>query len=487
MKAKLHPYQELAKRFVLTRPRSGLFMECGTGKTLVTLSALEDLKLPHHTLVIAPKLVAMTSWTEEIAKWNIQLNPVVIAGLERADRHKLYNEIPNYPPSVFFINQENVVDLVQNTDRWYFRTVIVDEMHKFKSATSKRFQALQAVSPYVERLIGLTGTPQPNGLMDLWAEVFLLDHGYRLGATISQYREWFFVPDEHSIMYNRVTNWLPKYGADQEIHRRLQGLVLSIKNTPLNLPSINYVDHVIPLDKKEKNLYNKFVKEKVLAFNDNDKNVPVEDQEAVAFIPATNAGVKTLKLWQMSSGALYKPLDIREQKADFYQIHTKKLDYLESLLETVDGNVIVFYNFQSDLVLLEQRLKDLGYAPYDESLSNDQQNYAVFDKSVRIKNAFAEKKINVLLMQPKAGGIGINIQTGGHTAIWYTIPIQLDDYIQANTRLHRQGQTHPVFIHHLIIKDTIDEHFRRKLTAKEESQKALMDATDKFLDNPIIP
>ena len=206
MKAKLHPYQELAKRFVLTRPRSGLFMECGTGKTLVTLSALEDLKLPHHTLVIAPKLVAMTSWTEEIAKWNIQLNPVVIAGLERADRHKLYKEIPNYPPSVFFINQENVVDLVQNTDRWYFRTVVVDEMHKFKSATSKRFQALQAVSPYVERLIGLTGTPQPNGLMDLWAEVFLLDHGYRLGATISQYREWFFVPDEHSIMYNRVTN-----------------------------------------------------------------------------------------------------------------------------------------------------------------------------------------------------------------------------------------------------------------------------------------
>ena len=486
MRATLHPYQEYSKNFILTRPRSALFMECGTGKTLVTLSALETLQPNHHILVIAPKLVAQTSWTEEIIKWSINLNPVVLAGLSKKKRLQMYEQIPHLPPSIFFINRELVVDLIENTPDWYFPTVVIDEMHSFKSATSSRFKALKKISPKIERLIGLTGTPQPNGLLDLWAQVYLLDHGYRLGQTMTQYKEWFFIPDTKRLVNNRVVFFDPKPGAEEEIHRRLRGLVVSVKNTALKLPPISYVDHRLTLDKSEKDLYNKFIKENVLAFDETERNVPVDDDKATSFIPATNAGVKALKLWQMASGALYKPPEERTSSHDFYHIHSKKAEFLEHILETSDGNVLVFYNFKSDLVILEKELQHLGYVPYGQPNKKKHPTYAVFDKSVELKNAWCDRKINVLLMQPDSAGIGINIQSGGHTIVWYTIPVRLDTYTQANARLFRQGQTESVIVHHLLTKGTIDEKFRNNLDIKERSQQALLEATKQVLSTPYL-
>lgn len=483
MQAKLHPYQEQCKQFIKTRPSSALFMDCGTGKTLTTLSALEDLNLNHHILVIAPKTIARTSWIDEIKKWDIQLNPISLivndkgAQLSKQKRHELYTTIPHTKPSIYFINRELLLDLVQNTPRWCFPTVVIDEMQGFKSRDSVRFKALKAVLPQIQRLIGLSGTPQPNGLMDLWAQIYLLDKGQRLGRNITQYRNTFFAPNPYILVNGFPVKYDPLPHAEQEIHRRIKDIVVSVKNTALQMPKLinNYIH--IELDQKEKAIYNTLLKDKVLTFNE-DQVTHHLDKNATHHVTASNAGVLLFKLQQMASGTLYKPQEEWQNKSkpEYHTIHDKKLDQLEHIINTTGDNILVLYHFKSDLDKITQKLTQMGF-----NADQNQPNYKVFDGKPQTIYDWNAGKINILLIQPQSAGHGINIQYGGHTIVWYTIPTSLEHYIQANARIYRQGQQHTVIVHHLVTKNTVDEKILQNLKNKDISQQALLNAVRQSL------
>lgn len=456
----LHDYQKLARQIVEQTPYCGLFLDCGLGKCLITLSALYDLNPRGHVLIVAPKNIAQSTWIDEIRKWNLPLRTdsfiVNEKGkkLSKAKRMEKYESLPDAPPTIWFINRELLADLVDNMPKhrnrpvWYFPTVILDESQSFKSHKSERFKALKSVRPCIERLIELTGTPAPNGPMDLWSQIYLLDQGKRLGTSITGYRETFFY--ESKFANGFPVEWSPKPGAEDEIYRRISDITVSIKNPNLKLPTVTYNDIMVHMDDDEKKLYRQFVKDKVLPL--------AEDNEVIA----ANAAVLQNKLSQIASGTIYM-----DEHHNFAVIHNHKLDMLEYVVENTNSPVLVAYWFNCDIGRIMERLPQA----------------VLFDGSGKMQKEWNGGRIPVLLIHPASAGFGLNIQEGGHTLVWYTLPWSLEAYQQTNARLNRQGQKHPVVIHRLLTEHTVDTKIMNALNAKDQTQKTLLDAISSTLSD----
>ena len=472
MNFQLHNYQEQAKNFLLTHPKAGLFLDVGFGKTITALAALLEMgmygMISGHILIIAPKAIARSTWIDEMEKWDIRANTVSLIvnekgkQLSKQKRLERYSEIETHAPAFYFINRELVADLVdwhaKNNKPWPFPTIVVDELQGFKSYKSTRFKALKAVAPFTQRFIGLTGTPTPNGIEDLWAEIYLMDQGLRLGKNITTYRNDYFVPG--LVMNNVTVNWKPKDGAEDAIYARVNDIVISVRNPNIQLPQVTYNDVVCYMSDEEMAKYKELAKENVL-------DVLLENGNE-ASIEAVNAAILSAKLSQMASGTLY----LEKGKTDYVTIHEHKLEMLEYIIENNNCSpVLVAYHFQSDLAEIKRYL-DKTYA----STKDPRYVYKVFDGSPEMIHSWNKGEIMVMLLQPASAGHGINIQDGGHTLVWYTLPWSLEHYIQTCGRLNRQGQKHPVVIHHLITDKTMDRKIIKVLHQKDASEQELMDA-----------
>ena len=460
----LSDYQKTAKEFLMKTPRAGLFLDIGFGKTITTLAAELELaasgQLWGHILIIAPKAIARSTWIDEITKWNIPCRVISLITNEKgksltADkRHQLYAEMGTTPASIYIINKDLVIDLVNwfdaNKKPWPLPNIIIDELQGFKSYNAQRFKALKKILPQTRRFIGLTGTPIPNGLMDLWPEIYLMDGGARLGKTITAYRDAFFLPG--LIVDNYPVTWIPRRGAETEIYNRVNDLVISIKNPNLKLPALMSSIRPCNMSDKEKTVYKKFAKECVL-------NVATQDGKIE--INAANAAVLTNKLKQLSSGTIYTD----DKSQNYAVLHKHKLEELLNIINNTNDNILVAYYFKSE------KTEILEY------LMKNQIKAEVLDGSPEMIHRWNEGKIPVMLLQPASCCHGINIQKGGHTLVWYTIPDSLEHYLQTNGRLNRRGQpSGTVMIHHIITTGTIDEKVLKTLGKKDQTEKDLLNA-----------
>lgn len=440
MKYKPHDYQKYTTEFILTHPQSAIFLDCGLGKTVITLTALYYLLFDcfeiRKVLVICPLRVGAV-WVEEINKWqhlNI-LRFAVAIGTEAQRKAALMQTA-----DIYIINRENVDWLVNKSGLPFdYDMVVVDELSSFKSHQAKRFKSLMKVRPKVKRIVGLTGTPSSNGLMDLWAEFRLLDMGHRLGRFIVRYREDYFVPDKRNQQI--VFSYKPKPGAEDAIYRRISDITISMKNTDyLKLPELVMNEVTVKLSDKEADYYQTLQQELVL---------PLKGKE----IDAVNAAALSGKLLQMANGAVY------DEDGGVVQIHDRKLDALEDLIEAANGKpVLIAYWFKHDL---QRILKRFPAVKLDDTDSIKRWN---------------EGEIPVAVIHPASAGHGLNLQAGGSTLIWFGLTWSLELYQQTNARLWRQGQKDTVVIHHIITQDTIDEDVMGALKRKDKTQNALIEA-----------
>ena len=439
MKYKPHEYQTYATRFLLEHPISCLMLDCGLGKTVITLTALWDLVLDSfdigRVLVIAPKRVAENVWVQEIEKWEhlAGLTAVKVLGSEQERRSAL-----NTPAFLYIINRENVTWLVKNR-HWDFDMVVVDELSSFKSHQAQRFKAMRKVRPLVTRIVGLTATPAPNSLMDLWAEMCLLDMGQRLGRYIGSYRERFFVPDKR----NReiVYSYKPREGAEDKIYELISDICISMKaKDHLQMPELVTNRVTVSMSPKEHEVYDRLRRDMVTELNGEE-------------LDAVNAASLSNKLQQMASGAVYS------SGHQTGVLHSRKLDALEDLIEAANGKpLLVAYWFHHEHDRLHER--------FDCRDINTAEDIA----------AWCAGEIPVGLIHPASAGHGLNLQSGGSTLVWFSLTWSLELYEQLNDRLWRQGQEHTVVIHHIISEGTIDEDIMSALARKDVGQNALRDA-----------
>lgn len=355
--------------------------------------------------------------------------------------------------------------IVQHNGRaarlWPFATVVVDESQGFKNPSSSRFKALASVRPAITRLIEMSGTPTPQGLLDLWSQIYLLDQGEALGKTMSAYKERWFYPDRY--VDNRPVSWVPKPGAEKEIYAAISHLVMSVENISLKLPDVTVNDVYVHLDSDEMEAYKEFKKESVLELVDSDGGQ--------VSITAANAAVLSTKLTQFASGTIYTDPVAKK----FQVMHDRKIEHLDYILRNTASPVIVAYRFISDKVRLMADLKKLGHDVH------------LFDGSRDMVRDWNAGRYPVMLLQPASAGHGLNLQDGGHTLVWYTLPFSLEHYLQTNARLHRQGQKNPVVIHRLLTKGTYDERLPLMLAKKKVTQDDLIQAVTMEigdLDNP---
>ena len=441
----LHDYQKYAVRFIEEHPIAALFLDMGLGKTITTLTAIHnlmfDLFAVRKVLIIAPLRVARDTWSAEIEKWE-HLKPLrysVVVGTVEERLAAL-----NAPADLYIINRENIDWLVNNT-KFDYDMVVIDELSSFKSHQSKRFKALMKVRPNVKRIVGLTGTPASNGLMDLFAEFRLLDMGQRLGRFIGQYRTAYFQPDKRNGMV--VYSYKPLPQAEKQIYDKISDITISMKAIDyLQMPELLLTEVPVRLSKQERERYKQLKQEFVLDLPDGE-------------ITAANAASLSNKLSQLENGAVY------DDTGAVIPIHNRKLDALEDLIEAANGKpVLVAYWFKHDLERIQERLRKLNIS-YQEIQSSD---------SIRNWNA---GRLQVGLLHPAAAGHGLNLQAGGSHLIWFGLTWSLELYQQTNARLWRQGQqSETVVIQHLITKGTIDERILKALTQKEQTQTALMQA-----------
>lgn len=448
-----HGYQEYVTGKMIELPFMGAFLDMGLGKTVITLTALHELKYYRFSirkaLVIAPKKVAENTWSAEAAKWkHLQdLKVSVVLGTER-ERLVALDTVAD----VYVINRENtqwLVNLYRN--RWPFDVVVLDESSSFKNHQAKRFRALKAVRPHIRRLIELTGTPSPHGLMDLWAQVYLLDGGKRLGRTISVYREIYFLPDKRS--RTTIFSYAPKDGAEDAIYKQIQDICISMKSEDyLQLPDMIVDDIPVALDPKARKAYSELEKNMLLTIDD--------DQ----LVTATTAATLTGKLLQLCNGAVY------DEYGDVIEVHDCKIEAFRETIEQLNGqHALVYYYFKHDRERLILALKKTGLTVRVYSGADDEKDW----------NA---GKIDILLAQPASCGYGLNLQEGGHHVIWFGLTWSLEEYQQANKRLHRQGQKHPVIIHRLVVQGGTDEDVIRSLESKDGAQEALLTALKARID-----
>lgn len=439
-RSKLHGYQERMISHICTVPRSALWAEMGTGKSISTLTALRDLTKTldvNRVLIVAPLRVAKTVWTDEIKQWPHvgDLDAKILAGLHPTTRRQAVFKDRS---TIHIINRELIPWMVDELGKnWPYDTVVLDESSSFKNHTSKRWRALRKVTPYIHRLIELTGTPAPNGYLDLWAQIALLDGGQRLGRTYSQYRDRFFTSDYMGF------NWTLKDGAREQIDALISDLCLSMRSEDyLELPPV--VNNIIRVDlpPSARKAYKELERDFVLAVDSGE-------------ILAANAAALTNKLQQVASGFVYD-----EEKVP-HLLHDEKLDALEEIIESTGGNpVLVAYTFVADVKRILKRF------PKAE----------VLDKNPQTIERWNRGEIGILVAHPASAGHGLNIQHGGSTLVWYGLPWALELYQQMNARLHRQGQTKGVVIHHIVASDTVDETVVAALDRKSVTQNELLKA-----------
>ena len=442
MKYQPHDYQEYATRFIVEHPIAAVFLQMGLGKSVITLTAIQELALERfevsRVLVIAPLRVARDTWPAEIQKWDHLrgLTYSVAVGTEAERIVALQQDT-----LIHIINRENVQWLIEQSGLpFQYDMVVIDELSSFKSYQAKRFRALMKVRPRVRRIVGLTGTPSSNGLMDLWAEFRLLDMGRRLGRFITRYREEFFQPDRRSAQ--QVFTWKPRPGAEDEIYRRISDITISMKSTDfLQMPA--YISNRVPvkLSPAERKTYDALKRELVVSLHG-------------AEIDAVNAASLSGKLCQLANGGIYDA----DHNSLFF--HERKLDALEDIIEAANGQpVLVAYWFRHDLERIQKRF------PVRE---------------IRTSADIADwnsGRIPVACIHPASAGHGLNLQAGGNTLVWFGLTWSLELYQQTNARLWRQGQTaDTVVIHHIVTENTIDEQILAALEWKDTTQAALMNA-----------
>lgn len=439
MKYVPHKYQSYAQEFIINNEICGLFLDMGLGKTVITLTALWSLVLDYFeigkVLIIAPLRVAKDTWPKEIEKWDhlkgLKISQVVG---NKSEREKALKSKAN----IYIINRENVEWLVDNY-KWDFDMIVIDELSSFKSNKSKRFKSLRRVRPKVKRIIGLTGTPTPNGLMDLWPQINILDMGERLGRFIGSYRERYFLPDKRN--RDVIFSYKPKEDAEEIIYEKISDICISMKAVDyLDMPQylINKVE--VMMNETEVKLYKQLEKYMILPFKDGD-------------IDAVNAASLSNKLLQLANGAVY------DENNKVKIVHDKKLDVLEDLIEGANGkSVLIFYNYKHD--------KDRIISRFKASEINNSQDITRWN----------EGKIKIAIAHPASAGHGLNLQMGGSTAIWFGLNWSLELYEQANARLYRQGQKETVIIHHIMCKGTIDEKVMDSLEKKHKGQESLINA-----------
>ena len=447
MKYEPHDYQRYAIRYIEDHPACAVLLEMGLGKTSITLTALNGLLFDsfeaHRILVIAPLRVAKYTWPTEVDKWDHLQNLIcsVVVGTEAERRTALQK-----PADIFIINRENVQWLIEESDITFnFDTVVVDELSSFKNHHAKRFRALIKVRPTVKRIIGLTGTPSSNGLMDLWAEFKLLDMGKRLGRFISYYRMNYFEPDKRNGMV--IYSYKPQPFAEALIYRKISDITISMKSTDhLKMPGLVRSEYAVCLSEDERRRYDEMKRDLVLQLPDGD-------------ITAANAAVLTNKLSQMANGAIYT------ETGDVVAIHDRKLDALEDVIEAAnDKPLLVAYCFKHDLARIEKRLLERHI------------HFSKLDSANSI-NKWNRGELPVALIHPASAGHGLNLQGGGSCIVWFGLTWSLELYQQTNARLWRQGQNaETVIVQHIVAKGTIDERILKVLSEKDGVQTALIDA-----------
>ena len=446
---KPHAYQQHCIEQILKVKKLGLFLDMGLGKTVTTLTAVKELKYNRfqvrRVLIIAPKKVAEGTWTKEAAKWDhtkmLRVSPVLGSQTKRI-------RALNTPADLYIINRENVVWLVDYyRNAWPFDMVVVDESSSFKSHSAKRFKALASVGSYIDRLVELTGTPSPNGLDDLWAQVFLLDGGERLGKRYTQFRERYFQPDKRGAD-GMIYSYEVKPGSEGSILERISDICISMKAEDyLQLPDITYHEIPVELDSKASQAYYELEREMVLA-------LPEDEEE----ISVTSAAALSNKLLQLANGAVY------DEDHSVHEVHGCKVEAFMELIESLQGKpALVFYNFQHDRTRILKALEKTGLRVRELKTTQDEDDW----------NA---RKIDILLTHPASSAYGLNLQQGGNHVIWFGLTWNYELYTQANKRLHRQGQEEKVIIHHLICSGTRDEDVMEALKRKDDVQSWVMES-----------
>ena len=440
-----HDYQSYAIDYIERKPISAVLLDMGLGKTVITLTALNDLLFDsfevHRVLIIAPLRVARQTWSDEIAKWDhlSDLRYSIAVGTEKERIEAL-----NAKADLYVINRENVQWLVENT-RFDYDMVVVDELSSFKNHQAKRFRSLMKVRPRVKRIVGLTGTPTANGLMDLWAEFRLLDMGERLGRFIGQYRSAYFRPDKMNGQI--VYSYKPLPGAEERIYGKISDITISMKAADhLKMPELVSLRYPVRLSDSERKIYDAMREELVL-------QIPGGE------ITAANAAELSGKLCQLANGAIY------DDEGTAKPVHDRKLDALEDIIESMNGKpLLVAYWFRHDLERIKARLHKL-HIPFSRLDT---------ETSIRRWNA---GEIPVALIHPASAGHGLNLQSGGSTLVWFGLTWSLELYQQTVARLWRQGQSsNTVVIQHIVAEDTIDERILAALRRKDAAQSALIEA-----------
>ncbi|WP_026894873.1 DEAD/DEAH box helicase [Clostridiisalibacter paucivorans] len=447
MKYNPHEYQSYAMDFILSHPISAVFLEMGLGKSVISLSAIFDLCLDRFeirkVLIIAPLRVARDTWPAEIKKWDhLKGLPYSVAvGTEKERKEALMKRA-----MVYIINRENVDWLISKSGIPFdFDMVVIDELSSFKSYSAKRFKSLLKVRPKVKRIVGLTGTPSTNGLMDLWAEFRILDMGQRLGRYITHYRNAYFKPDKRNGQI--IFSYKPIPGAEDKIYEQISDITISMKSIDyLKMPECVINKVPVSMNEKELKVYSSFKEDMVTKLGDSE-------------IDAINAAVLSGKLLQMANGAVYD----NENKT--HVIHDRKLDALEDLIEGANGKpVLVAYWYKHDLERIQKRFTVRQL------------------KSSKDIKEWNEGNIPIAVIHPASAGHGLNLQSGGSTLIWFGLTWSLELYQQTNARLYRQGQKNTVVIHHIIAKGTIDENVMAALSKKEKTQNSLIEAVKAKLE-----
>lgn len=449
-KADLHDYQKYSADFIVTHPVAALLLSCGLGKTVTTLTAVDELLFDrfevHRVLVICPLRVGAV-WKDEAQKWS-HLRDLILSVAIGTEQQRI--DALNARADIYIINRENVQWMVENT-QFDFDMIVIDELSSFKNHQAKRFKSLLKVRPLAKRVVGLTGTPTANGLMDLWAEFRLLDMGQRLGRFIGRYRTEYFKPDKMNgqIIYS----YKPLPGAEERIYEKISDITISMKATDhLEMPELIESNHTVRLTEDERKKYDDMRKELTLQLPDGE-------------ITAANAAALSNKLCQMANGAVYT------DSGDMVKIHDEKIDALEDIIESMNGNpLLVAYWFKHDYERIAERLHKL-HIPF-----------AKLDTETSIRR-WNSGEIPVALIHPASAGHGLNLQNGGNTLVWFGLTWSLELYQQTNARLWRQGQkSKTVIIQHIVTKGTIDEQILKALKTKDKTQTALIDAVKANLE-----
>mgnify|MGYP001019031095 CR=1 FL=1 len=445
---KPHAYQQHCIDKIEEIKKIGLFLDMGLGKTVTTLTAIKDLKYNRFqvrkVLVIAPKKVAEGTWTKEKDKWNhtkmLRVSPV-LGSLQKRIRAL------NTPADIYIINRENVVWLVDYyRNAWPFDMVVVDESSSFKNHKAKRFKALASMSGHIDRLVELTGTPSPNGLNDLWSQVFLLDGGERLGRKYTHFRERYFDPGDRG--NNVIYNYKAKPGSEDSILEKISDICISMKAEDyLQLPDIIY--HTIPVELDSKS---------AKAYYDLEREMVLELPEAEEEISVTSAAALSNKLLQLANGALY------DEDHNVHEVHNCKIEAFMELIESLQGKpALVFYNYQHDRDRILKALKGTKLRVRELKTTEDEDDWN-------------NHEVDILLTHPASSAYGLNLQQGGNHVIWFGLNWNYELYTQANKRLHRQGQLKKVIIHHLVCSGTRDEDVMEALERKEGVQNWVMES-----------